>query len=181
MLAKVLALKAEVSLEPTRPAVLLSRSKLTVMEGSTNDFYTIQLKSQPKSRVIVSIREPTNQARAAPSIAEFDDKNWATPQAIRVCALDDTTQEVGAVQKQAELEAMSQMIILEHSIDSADVEYGSPHIQFEFTDKQSLPNSTGEGKKKKKKNRAQRRLSQAARDSAGLITVETLDNDGAHM
>jgi hypothetical protein len=109
------------------------------------------------------------------------------PLAIRVCALDDGTQEVGAVQRVSELEAMSQIIILEHSIDSADVEYGSPHIQFEFTDKvvgQIKAENDGDNAKNqnngKHMTRMQRRFSQAARDSAGLITVETLDNDGAH-
>ena len=65
-------------------------------------------------------------------MAEFDSHNWYLPQTIRVNALDDSTYETGAVSKQGELEAMSQLIILEHSVSSVDQDYGSPNLQFEF-------------------------------------------------
>ena len=122
--------------QPSNAAVLLSRSTLTIMEGSTNDFYTICLKTAPTHRVTVTIREPTNQARTSPGTVTFDEGNWTVPQPVRVSALDDTTTELGAVARQDALEALSQIIVLEHSVKSSDYEYGAPTVLFEYTETQ---------------------------------------------
>ena len=88
----------EVSVTPvaaTTPGVTLSKSELTVNEGSTG-VYTVKLKTDPGGTVTVSpISADPGAASVSPSSLTFDSNNYSTAQTVTVTGESDvdTTNE----------------------------------------------------------------------------------------
>lgn len=76
------------------PGVTLTESggSTNIAEGGANDSYTMVLKSQPTSNVVISIN-PDVQSTVSPTMLTFTSVNWAVPQTVVVTAVDDNIVE----------------------------------------------------------------------------------------
>lgn len=63
-----------------------------VVEGGTNDFYTVVLTSQPRANVIISVLAATQVGTSAVKLI-FTPQNWHVSQAVTVSAKDDAVAE----------------------------------------------------------------------------------------
>ncbi len=64
-----------------------------VEEGGASDIYELVLDSQPVADVTVSLTVPAAQLVTDKTTLVFAPGNWATPQAVRVTAVDDLVEE----------------------------------------------------------------------------------------
>ncbi|GBG32996.1 Iron-sulfur cluster assembly 1-like, mitochondrial [Hondaea fermentalgiana] len=102
--------------------VILSKTSLRAVEGGACDFYTVRLSHPPEADVMVQIEDASGQVRASPKVVRFSfdatepgmQGHWATPQKVRVMAVDDDS-----------IEAMRETASLEHCALSGDLRFSS--------------------------------------------------------
>ncbi len=103
---------------PAAPGVSLAQTggNTLVVEGGTTDSYTLTLQTQPTAEVRISLSTSGGQLTLSRSELLFTPDNWSTPQSVVVSAIDDALTEG------------NQTATIQHSISSADTNYGSLSI-----------------------------------------------------